>query len=202
VDVDEEAKKDEDRRDGKSGEEDGTAAGAGAGAGSASDSNKSSIPGGKHKSQRSEQAHSDESLNVYLRTPEEIQVRAESAAAVARAKAALESIEDEVRAEIRAKQAAMQILSKEVDLVVHMNEEGLLNDRYADTFLEEIQEDREIIEADQTGMFRRRRDRKLTMERLSEYAPPSLFGAGAGTGTGTHAYSHLAYKEPLLAEER
>ena len=54
----------------------------------------------------------------------------------------------------------MTILSKEVELVRELNEEGLLNHAFADKFLEEIQEDREIIENDRAGVFRRRRGRK------------------------------------------
>jgi len=104
--------------------------------------------------------NTDDTDNIYLRTPEEVQVKNESVHVVAKARQALEAIEEEVRAEIRAKQAAMTILSKEVELVRELNEEGLLNDTFAERFLEEIQEDREIIDGDQTGMFRRRRGRK------------------------------------------
>ncbi len=104
--------------------------------------------------------YTDESAEIYERTPEEIQVKNESARVVAKAKQALECIEEEVRAEIRAKQAAMTILAKEVALVKELNEEGLLNDCYAETFLEEIQQDREGVEKDQSGLFRRRRGRK------------------------------------------
>jgi len=104
--------------------------------------------------------NTDDTDVIYLRTPEEIQVKNESAHLVAKAKEALEGIEEEVRAEIRAKQAAMTILSKEVELVRELNEEGLLNDTFAERFLEEIQEDREIIDGDQSGMFRRRKGRR------------------------------------------
>jgi hypothetical protein len=102
----------------------------------------------------------DDTDNIYMRTPEEIQVRNESQNVLTKAREALESIEDEVVSEIRSKQAAMTILSKEVELVKTMCEEGLLTNVHAESFLEEIQEDREIIDEDSTGMFRRRRTRR------------------------------------------
>ncbi len=120
--------------------------------------------------------NTDDTEGLYMRTPEEIQVKSESVNLVSKAKYVLENIEDEVCSEIRAKQAAMTILHKEVELVRTMNEEGLLTNTHAEKFLEEIQEDCEIIMEDESGMFRRKRRRRTESGADTDSRFPPILG--------------------------
>ena len=105
-------------------------------------------------------------------------MKSESAALVQKAKESLKLIEADVVAEIKAKQAAMTVLSKEVELVRTMCEEGLLTRMHAEKFLEEIQEDKDIIDEDESGMFRRRKVRRAESQVDEEITAPSLAALG------------------------
>lgn len=104
-------------------------------------------------------------------TPEELKVKEESAALVAKAKEYLLKIEVDTISEIKAKQAAMTVLVREVDLVRHMAEEGLLNNNQANRFLEEISIDRQLLESENSNLFRRRRYTPNNTENNKVYAP-------------------------------
>ena len=99
---------------------------------------------------------SENSETLAQQTPEEIRVKAESARLVARAKEMLEMIEPEAIAAIKARQAAMTVLAREIELVKTMCEEGLLGNNQAEKLLEEITEDRYLLEWDRGNIFRRR----------------------------------------------
>jgi sodium/hydrogen exchanger 10/11 len=101
-------------------------------------------------------AGSEGSEAAGMQTPEEMRVKEESVSLVAKARVQLAMIESDTILEIRAKQAAMTVLAREAELVKTMTEEGLLSDSQAEVLLEEITEDRHLLEQNQDNIFRRR----------------------------------------------
>lgn len=66
----------------------------------------------------------------------------------------MQFIPDATIAGIRTKQAARALLSKEVELIKHMVEEGLLSEKHAEQFLQEISDDAAKIEKQRKALYR------------------------------------------------
>jgi hypothetical protein len=66
----------------------------------------------------------------------------------------LSAMSEETIAAIRSKQAARLVLAKEAEMVKAMTEEGLLTDKHAEEFLEEIGKDTQKIERKRNLMYR------------------------------------------------
>ena len=102
---------------------------------------------------------------------EERQVVAESCAAVEQASALLAQMQSETVSAIRAKQFARVVLSKQVELVNTMVDEGLLSHKNAAVFFDEIASDTSEIERQRNRMYREQAKQSASRRTAFRFAP-------------------------------